>query len=120
MAKKINSNFLNSMFKITLLILLIINFYLLFNIKKDIELIETDVNIDLSSLEDDVDLIKDEVSSISLYDIESNVSDIYYLIQDFENNLDEIISTIQDIESDVNSIKDNIGGEYDYGTILYK
>ena len=120
MAKKNNRNFLNSIFKITLLILLIINFYLLFNIKRDIELIETDVNIDLSSLEDDVDLIKDEVSSISLYDIESNVSDIYFLIQDFENSLDEIISTIQDIESDVNSIKDNIGGEYDYGTILYK
>ena len=120
MAKKAIINLVKKIVKIILFILIIINFYILFEIKRDVALTETDVNVDLSSLEYNVNSIKDEISSISLYDIESNVSDIYYLIQNFENNLEEILSIIQDIESDVNSIKDNIGGEYEFGSILYK
>jgi len=132
MAKKVMINFISNMVKIVLFILIVINFYILFEIKNDISSIETDVNVDLSSLEYDVNSIKDEISSISLYDIESNINDIYSLIQeiesdvsnislyDIESNLDDVYSTIQNIESDINSIKDNIGGEYDYGTILYK
>lgn len=132
MAKKIIINLVKKLAKIILFILIIINFYILFEIKRDIALIETDVNVDLSSLEYDINSIKDEISNISLYEIESNVNDIYSLIQDIESdvnninlydiesNLDDIYSTIQNIESDVNSIKNNIGGEYDYGTILYK
>lgn len=81
MAKKVVIKIISNMVKIVLFILIVINFYILFEIKSD-------------------------VSNISLYDIESNLDDVY--------------STIQNIESDINSIKDNIGDEYDYGTILYK
>lgn len=44
----------------------------------------------------------------------------YYDIDDVISKLDDFESSISIIDSKVTNIEDSIGGEYDYGTVLYK